>query len=462
MSQGETSVGASGLLKAGLRKTRNLGSGQIARASAISLFIKVTGLGFSFAQAVLTARLLGAQGYGVVAVTISAVQVIATLCAFGFGPLAVREIPARIAAGEGERLYGFIRGAFIAVVALSVAGGAALAVVAGVTELVRPAYRTTFEIAGLMVAPLAVIALLRGIAQGFGQIPMAQIPGELLQPVAIVIALGAVAVLGLSFGPAEFVWLATGAAIFAALAGGIWLWRSERSRLLAGQRADKARASFSAAFPFVALVLAGMLQGEMNTLLLGWLGSSQQAGVFQPIVRIASVITLPGQAAGMRFGPRIAEHWKLGETDRIRWVTRTFTWTTSLLTLAVALAIAAAGPWLMRLFGRDFVESAPLLWVIAAAQVFNAACGPVGYLLTMSDRSGWALAGQAAGLAANAVFGIVLIPIYGAWGAVLGMAAGIAVWNLSMMAMVRVHYRFNPSVVGAIVRVPRKELNGPI
>ena len=445
MSQGETSVGASGLLKAGLRKTRNLGSGQIARASAISLFIKVTGLGFSFAQAVLTARLLGAQGYGVVAVTISAVQVIATLCAFGFGPLAVREIPARIAAGEGERLYGFIRGAFIAVVALSVAGGAALAVVAGVTELVRPAYRTTFEIAGLMVAPLAVIALLRGIAQGFGQIPMAQIPGELLQPVAIVIALGAVAVLGLSFAPTDFLWLTTGAALVAAVAAGVWVWRSERSNIVAEHSAGTS-ASFGAAFPFVALGLAALLQGEMNTLLLGWLGSSEQAGIFQPIVRFSSVLALPVNAAAMRFAPRVAELWQRGETVRIRSVTRKFTLTTTALTFVIALMIAAAGPWLMWLFGPDFLKSAPLLWVIAAAQVFNAACGPVGYLLTMSDRSGWALGGQAAGLAANALAAAILIPSYGAWGAVLGMAAGIAVWNLSMLAMARMRYGFDPSV----------------
>jgi O-antigen/teichoic acid export membrane protein len=439
------------VLKAGLRKTRQLGSGQIARASAASLFIKVTGLGFSFFQAVLTARLLGAQGYGVVAVTVSTVQVLATLCAFGFGPLAVREIPVRMAAGEGDRLYGFICHALIAVLALSVAGGAALAVVAGMTELVRPAYRATFEIAGLLVAPLAVIALLRGIAQGFGRIPMAQIPGELLQPLTIVIALGAVALLGLSFAPTDFVWLATGAAMLAAIAGAIWLLRSERSNILLPQRSLGASASFGVAFPFVALVLAGMLQGEMNTLLLGWLGSSQQAGIFQPVVRFSSVITLPGQAAGMRFAPSIAEHWKRGETDRIRWVTRTFTWTTSLLTLAVALAIAAAGPWLMRLFGSDFVQSAPLLWVVAAAQVFNAACGPVGYLLTMSDRSGWALAGQAAGLAANAIFAIVLIPSYGAWGAVLGMGAGIAVWNMAMLTMVKVRHGFDPSLLGSLL-----------
>jgi O-antigen/teichoic acid export membrane protein len=84
--------------------------------------------------------------------------------------------------------------------------------------------------------------------------------------------------------------------------------------------------------------------------------------------------------------------------------------------------------------------------------VFNAACGPVGYLLTMSGAGGRALAGQFGGLAVNAVVGILLIPAHGASGAVIAMAAGILVWNFAMLAMVKGRHRFDPSAAGAIAR----------
>jgi len=80
----------------GLKQGRALVAGPIARASALSLAIRLAGLVLSFAQAVLTARLLGSTGYGTVATILSAAQLLSTAAMFGFGPLAVREIAASL------------------------------------------------------------------------------------------------------------------------------------------------------------------------------------------------------------------------------------------------------------------------------------------------------------------------------------------------------------------------------
>ena len=450
MPEAERTIEKAGALKAGLRKARKLAGGDIARASAASLFIRVFGLTLSFAQAVLMARLLGASGYGMVAVAMSIVQILATVSMLGFGPLAVREIPAGLAADSRSSVAAFVRLAFLAVLGLSLTAGLVLAIVASL-EVVGPAYRPVLEIGGLLMVPLALINLFRGVAQGFGRIVLAQVPGEVVRPAVLVLIMLIFAALGGSFMPANFMWSAAGAALAAATAAGAWLWARDLARLPHAQnRTDPGQ--FTLALPFLGLALTTMLQGEINTLLLGWLATPRETGLFQPIIRFTPVLALPVTAAGMRFAPRIAELWQKGETDRIRWVTATFTWTTSLLTLGVALAIAAAGPVLMWMFGREFHESAPLLWYVAAAQVFNASCGPVGMLLTMGGQSGGALGGQIAGLAVNVAVGLVLIPAHGAWGAVIAMVAGIVVWNLTMLAMTLRRYGFDPSLVGALWR----------
>ena len=48
-----------------------LGRGPVARGSLMSIAIRVAALGLGFLQAVLTARLLGPEGYGTVAVALS-------------------------------------------------------------------------------------------------------------------------------------------------------------------------------------------------------------------------------------------------------------------------------------------------------------------------------------------------------------------------------------------------------
>jgi O-antigen/teichoic acid export membrane protein len=94
-----------------------------------------------------------------------------------------------------------------------------------------------------------------------------------------------------------------------------------------------------------------------------------------------------------------------------------------------------------------------LLWVVCAAQVFNSACGPVAILLSMSRRSGWTLAGHLLGVIVNLALGVLLIPLHGAWGATIAMAGGIVVWNVTLMAMVKAQFGFDPSLAGALFRV---------
>jgi O-antigen/teichoic acid export membrane protein len=438
------------VLKAGLRKTRELASGQIARASMMSVAITITGLGLGFGQAVLSARLLGATGYGRVLVPMAIVQIVGLLGLSGYAGLAVREIPARIATGDAGGLTAFVRHAFLMVVGLSAAATVVLVIVAVDTNLVGPEYRETLEIGALIVVPFALIGLLRGLAQGFGRVAQAQAPGELARPAVMLVPLATVALLGLSFGPLDYMWLSLLTAVVAMLVAAGWLWKSDWSRLREPPASTGAR-HFAAAVPFLGLGLVETLQGQINTLLLGSIASPHEAGLFQPVVRLTPVIMLPVMAAGMRFGPRIAELWQNQEMDRIRWTTRTFTWTTSVLTLGIAVTLAGAGPRVMEIFGPDFPESAPLLWYIAGAQVFNAACGPVTMLLAMSGRSGRALWGQIAGLTANVLIGAALIPAYGTRGAAIAMASGIVVVNVILLAMAKAHHGFDPSIRGILV-----------
>jgi O-antigen/teichoic acid export membrane protein len=436
-------------MRSGLRKTRELGGGPIARASAVSLAIRAAALPLSFAQAVLTARLLGPDGYGTVAVVMSVVGIAAMLCQFGLGGLAVREIAARMAVNDAPGVRAFFRMALWTVTLLSIAAGAILAALGWTGALDSGHYDATLALGALLVTPLALIGLLRGMAQGFGRIGLAQIPGEIVRPGGLVALMAAAAILGAGLEPAGYMHATTASAYLAAILAAAWLWRNEKRWLSGPAGPSKGRTQAAAAFPFFGLALLPMLQGEINTLLLGWLAGSRETGLFQPILRFSALLTLPVQAAGMRYAPRMAEFWQRGEFDRIRSVTATFTWTTSLLTLTVALAIAVAGPWLMLIFGPEFRGGAPMLWCIAAAQVLNAACGPFGILFSAADRTGVAVNGQFVGLVANTLTAMILIPTYGAWGAVWGMVAGIVVWNAVLLVKARKQLGIDPSIIGS-------------
>jgi O-antigen/teichoic acid export membrane protein len=314
-----------------------------------------------------------------------------------------------------------------------------------------------FTLGGLLVIPLAILALMRGWAQGFGRIANAQVPGEVLRPGIIVAVMGTAVAIGLEFGVEKY--LVT-AFIAASLASGFsfaLLWQSDLRVLPAAAMGPGIWAAARTSLPFLGQSLAVFLQGEINTLLLAAFAGPHETGLFQPVARLAPLLTLPVQAASMRYAPRMSEFWRAGEHERIRDVTRTFTWTTSLLTLMLALAVAGAAPWLMLVFGDEFAASAPLLWIIAAAQVFNAAGGPLGVLFSMAGRTGIAVAGQLAGLAVNLAVGIIFIPSYGAMSAAFGILAATVTWNVVLIVTMRRKLGIDPSLFAFIYDVRRSD-----
>lgn len=429
-----------------LEGVRRLRSGPIARASGVSIGIRLAGLSLTVAHAIITARLLGPAGYGTTAWVISLAQVVAIAASFGFGALAVREVPTRIALSQQSELAGYLRTALRVTLLLSSLGGILLA------AFLWQARGPMIAVGGLLVPLLALVALLRGWGQGFGRVAAAQVPGEIVRPGLLVCIMLVVAALGWRLTVVDYLVGAVAALLAAVLLAAIWLYRREYSRLPHPADSGTGMAAAAAAFPFLCVGLTAVLQMEINTILLGVLAGPRETGLFQPILRFAPLLILPVEAATMRYSPRIAELWKRDERDRVARITATFTWTTSVLTLLVGAAIALAGPWLLPVFGRDFTVSAPLLWIVAGAQLFNAACGPVLPLLTMTGHSMRAFVGQFAGLLASAVLAVLLIPPHGALGATIAMAGGIVTWNGVMLFSVIRVLGINPTITALLFR----------
>ncbi len=429
-----------------------LGRGPIARGSIASVTVRLLGLGLSFVQGVLTARLLGADGYGTIAFALSLAQIATTVAVFGFGAMAIREISARQAIGDDAGIVRFLWFGVASVSLLSIIVPVSIGLASPFLTGITASHRAILTLAAMLVPALAGIALFRGMAQGFGRVWAAQFPGELLRPALMVMALGASAAMGASVGPADYMYFALGAALLASIAGGIAVWHLvpvvKGTAGLVGER----RRWLARALPFLGLGLVTMLQGEINTLLLGWLAGPAEAGLFQPVLRLAPVLMLPVQAAGMRYASRASEFWQRGQVARLRQVSITLTWTTTVLTGVIAAAFVVSGPWLMAVFGPDFRESAPLLWYISAACLFSAACGPIGLLLMMAGHTGAALLGHATGLAANLALGLWLIPDYGATGAVIAMGSGIVCVKIVLLALASMPVGADASLLSVLFR----------
>ena len=295
------------------------------------------------------------------------------------------------------------------------------------------------------IAPiLALIKLVRSFAQGMGLVALAQAPHELIRPILIVGAIGTLFVLGASASAYDYLIVSAAAGIIALGIGTLLLWRrlpqSSGAPLIAKPQPHELA-------PFFGISLVSVFHTEFATLALTLLSTAEQTGLYQPTSRFALLLALPAGAVAARFAPRIAEFYTNGELDRLKSVTHQFTLVTTALTALLAIILGLAGPWLMLLFGPAFVEAAPLLWVVGAAYLFSIACGPVGFLLTMTGDSKKFLGIRIKAMLVAVALAVLLVPTYGIWGAVIAISASMVVSNILGSIAVKKRHGFQPSIL---------------
>ncbi len=430
-----------------LQSSLALFSGPVARGATISFAIRLASIGLVTVQAILTARLLGAGGYGEVAFMLSLTTLFSAAALLGTEPLATREVARLQALDDPSALKGFLKTIRWLVVGAALLG--ALVWLWAATTVFANMGSASLAVFVALIFPLMAITLqTQGVLRGYGDVIGAQVPLQILRPLFVVGFLILAWSLSWDIAPSHYL-IAVVVGCVLALILGLLLLRQRTERLRDTQAPSAPMGPLAkAAAPFFAISVIGLLGAEINTILLALWTTPEQTGLFQPIARITPLLLLAMQAISVRYGPRISELRAAGESARLARVTRQVTVSTTGFTLVAAVLLLGFAQPILGLFGPEFVVVAPALWWIAGAQLFNAACGPVGLLLSMSGQATRTVLPQLFGLLVNILVGAWLIPAMGAEGAAIAMAAGIVSWNLAMLISVRRHMGEDPSLLG--------------
>lgn len=372
----------------------------------------------------------------------------ATCAVLGFGPLAVREVARLSVRTDWAELRGFLFLSSLAVIGSSIAAAAGFALLAMGTEVIEAHYRREISLACLLVLPLAVLIYLRGVLQGFGQVLASQIPIDVLRPIILVAGLTLLFIAGRSATTMDYLIVTIAAAGLAACTAAAMAWHTVRLRVAAVPKAYLIRKWSGAATTFLAISLLGVLAGEISTLLLGWLSKPHQVGLYQPVARIAPLMLIALQAVSIPFAPRVVALWEQGDYAELRRMTWLVTSSTLLATVLFCMVIVWLAPLFLQAFGEAFLDARQAILVVAAGQIFYAACGPVELLLSMTGHQRTVVRCQMTGLAANLVVGAWLIPEWGANGAAVAFTIGTVTWNISMLIAVRRRLGFDASLFG--------------
>jgi O-antigen/teichoic acid export membrane protein len=136
-------------------------------------------------------------------------------------------------------------------------------------------------------------------------------------------------------------------------------------------------------------------------------------------------------------GPTAASLHGAGETERLRVTFARMTWATAAVGLVVGALLIVAGPWLLGLFGPEFVAGYPALVVLVVGQVVNAATGSVGVILGMTGHAGRLFVNAGLTAVLTVVLNVLLIPQFGIVGSALATSISLATVNIVRTIQVR-------------------------
>jgi O-antigen/teichoic acid export membrane protein len=206
----------------------------------------------------------------------------------------------------------------------------------------------------------------------------------------------------------------------------------------------ESRALFRASAPMIVASFTQQVIPWIAVLVLGAFEAVRVVGIYNVAFRTAALSTLVLFAFSGIFSPMVSNLYRRGLSqdlsylykDVSRWA---FTGAFAFFLMTVLLARD-----IMAVFGDEFIWGWPVIVVIAAAQLFSSSVGPTARVLAMTGHQRIVMFATLGSAAAAAALNLLMVPIYGIFGAAAGTAAAMVLVNVVTMLSVHRFLGFWP------------------
>jgi len=399
------------------------------------LAISILGTGLAFMAQIIVARVLGVDAYGYFAYVMALVSVLVFFSQMGFDYLFIRFVPAYTDTGSSERLALFFVTGFVAVLMTSVifsAGTGSFYFFLQKGDW-SPQFFDTLMVGLLIVPILSLVYLMQAAMVGAQKQALAKTLTEIFRPILFLAVVGTAYALNLSFSAVEFMALNLGIVgilfVVCVLVFRRLLSVSYKKHFKFDKQ--KVREWAKIAIPLLVFSIPTALILQIDTLMLGAILGPEQSGMYWAVTKVASFVAFPLYAANTVIAPMIAKSHARGETFVN--IMRASTTVSFVLCVIAIAGLAIFGEWLLGLFGKQFIASAPALYVLCGGYAVATALGPVDYALTMTGHERFSAYVTGAGLLLCIVLNAILIPDYQAMGAAFSTAISLVLIRIVLM-----------------------------
>jgi O-antigen/teichoic acid export membrane protein len=405
--------------------------GQLLRGGVGSIAVKLGSTGLNVLLAVVMARTLGVEGFGIYSFVFAVITILAIPAEMGLPNLVVRETAKAQATGDWALMRGLWRWSTLLALGMAAALMTAGGLAAWIFAANLPEGGLSVFYWGLLLVPLVALGNLRGAAmRGLRHVVQGQLPEFILRPAFLIVL-----VLGAYFGLSTRAVTASDAMMLHALASlvafaiGSWMLLRVRPGELTSMpdRKVHSRSWLAASLPLGLLQGMSQITSNTDTLVLGIYATPEEIGLYRVAFQGAALISIGVVVGNAVLAPYIAQMHAKGDYARLRLLSTAAAWAISFTAFIIFIVYLIFGSGILVLFfGEEYAGAYFPLLVLGLAQLINAMTATSGLLLMMTGHEKTAAKIVAFFLVVNIGLNFLLVPLFGALGAASATALTVS------------------------------------
>jgi len=185
----------------------------------------------------------------------------------------------------------------------------------------------------------------------------------------------------------------------------------------------------------------------VGTFVIAYYLTEADIGQYGIVTRLGPLLLVPLQSAILVFAPLISELHHIGKLDELEKHFKFISKWIFAFSLYILLTYFLLTKQVLMLFGHDYsvTETQHALLLVSLAQLFSAAVGPVGLLLSMTGKPRLVLYNTLLMAVVNITLGLILIPLESPIGGIVGagISLGIAIFGVNILFLLQVRHYLN-------------------
>lgn len=424
------------------------------RTISLSITMKLLSALGLFIISTLLAKNLGAEGFGMYAILLSAASIISIPLSSGLPVLLTRET-ARLSTQRTNDLWkGLLLFAICLVTLVSLLGGGGIFLYLNLSNSILN-QNTTYLTVLIFIVPLMGLDKLRGsVMQGLGSSLISQIPESLIKPYSYLffILIGIYYLNNFNLGYVISSYIIS--TILSFFIGSLLLKRLISNKLKGVKPKFEFKKWTISLFSLGVLSASQILVGNADILILGFLGSISDVGIYKVALQGLALMMVTQTGVSAVLSAKLSQGFARNDFKNIIAVSDFSTFIFTGVMLIATCTVFYFGNFFIELFfGVQYSLSIKILLILALGQIVNSITGPTITLLVMSNNEKSALKSIFSGAITMLLLSVFLTPIYGAEGMAIASTTGVVITNITMALLTRKHLNFNPTVLGALTRL---------